>query len=104
MNKYIHQLTYWSPETLDRYGKPTWSPPTVIKCRWEDSIEKFVNNEGEIDVSRAMVMVPERLEPGVYIYKGVSNQATPPNTAWEVKQYKEVDNVLGTRTDRVVII
>ena len=33
---------YWAPLELDDYGKPTYSDPIEIDCRWEDKVEEFI--------------------------------------------------------------
>lgn len=102
--KYIHDLTYWTPLDKDRYGNPTWSAPSQIECRWEDVIKRFRNNDGEIDVSRSEIMVPIKLVPGVYVLRGKHYDTSPPQEALKVKSYREVSNVRGNKTDRVIIL
>ncbi len=104
--KYIHDLTYWLAGDLDRYGNPTWDGPYHIRCRWEDVTKRFRNSDGDLDVSRAEVLVPTKLDTGTYIYKGKSQESSPISVkgAVEVKQYNEVWNVPGTKADRWVMV
>ncbi len=47
---------YWPPNLgTDGYGQYTNSTPTGIKCRWEDLVVDFVDREGKIEQSKAVI-------------------------------------------------
>lgn len=52
---YQQDVTYWEPDTGDRYGNTTWKAGVEIKARWEDKVEQVQNANGEEVMSKSIV-------------------------------------------------
>jgi hypothetical protein len=48
---------YWAPSGFDDFGQPIYAPPVHLKCRWEDDSQAFMNREGVMELSKAVVYV-----------------------------------------------
>jgi hypothetical protein len=96
---------YWAPAGSDDMGRPAYAAPVVIDCRWEDTNDEFVDKEGRVQVSKAMVYVDRGLElHGVLKYlgrkasnpglAGLTDQTQPFNNpnAWEVRGVNNLPN------------
>lgn len=96
---FIHTATYWSRGTPDGFGGYSWSSPTEISVRWESKNEIFKDEQGEDQVSNAIIYTDQDLEIGAYIYKG-SSAATDPTTladSHEIKQVNATPSIDGTQ-------
>ncbi len=92
---YRQDATYWGSPTPDGFGGQTYDAPIAIKCRWEDKAEQFTSITGEIDVSRAIVFVPDPVKVGGYLLLG-SSIATSPLTvtgAEEIRQIMDIPSI-----------
>lgn len=56
------RAVYWPVVGRDGQGKPTWGDPIIIKCRWDDMTQNYLNGKGELKVSNAEVMVDQPIE------------------------------------------
>lgn len=74
---------YWAPTAEDRYGRPGFSSPVEIRCRWEDVNEEFVTAQGTNAISFAHVFVDRDLRNGGALWLGslASSDSTPSNNA-----------------------
>lgn len=50
-------LVYWPPGTVDRYGNTDWADGSALSCRWQDSGEVFLNENGEKELSASVVFL-----------------------------------------------
>mgnify|MGYP000421490687 CR=1 FL=1 len=104
------KAVYWSPASLDSFGKPTWNTPTEIDCRWTDAVEEFINPEGERVLSRAKLIVDRDLEIKGVLWLGklvdLVDASNPKNNdnAWEILQTKKTANMRGTKYLRQVYL
>ena len=73
----LQNASYWEPGAQDGFGGKTWSAPVVIKCRWEDKQELYIDNQGNETRSDATVYVKIDLELGGYLFKGITAALTP---------------------------
>lgn len=102
--RYIHNATYWIAGPRDPFGAPTWQAPVQTRVRWEDRSRLYIDNEGRQVRSEATVYVQNYVPIGSYILRGVSVSPDPPDEAREVKDYREIDNLRGTRTERRLML
>ena len=58
---------YWAPGNADGFGGFSYSAPVWILCRWEDRQEKFIDDNGQEILSRALVYVDQDVEVGGYL-------------------------------------
>jgi hypothetical protein len=57
----------WTRDGFSINGEPEFSSPIGIKCRWDDSRVEFVNNSGEVLISKSTVYVDRVVEEGDYL-------------------------------------
>lgn len=84
-------ITLWPVAFRDHRGQPAFAAPLTIKARWEDVEERFVNDAGEAEQSRALVFVDRVVEKGARLFHGISSSTEPeslPGT-FLVKQYRQ---------------
>lgn len=88
-NKLNQEATYWaSTGATDLYGKPVFSAPVKIKCRWEDANELFQSKGGEERTSKAKVFAITEMDIDGWLAPGnQTSQANPHNAdkAWEIQ-------------------
>lgn len=86
----------------DDYGNPTTGNAVEIACRWEEKSEKFINFNGEEEVSKSVVYVDRELKKGDLLRFGPLSSVTNPANArnndgvWEVKGFASVPNLKCT--------
>jgi hypothetical protein len=97
-------MTYWVAGAKDVYGKPTWSTPISVKCRWEDKQQKAVDFRGNDIVTRSIVYVGVDMVLGTYLYLGISTALTPPTDARELKGFNKIPSVKGTEFERKALL
>lgn len=61
MNAYNQIATYWASPVSDGLGGNTYSPPVILKVRWEERQEEFIDSRGETQVSNAVVWTSEEV-------------------------------------------
>lgn len=111
------KCVYWERLLNDVEGKPTYATPVVIRCRWEDKIQTFLDKKtGNQEVSNtqvftddvpvigsAMKQVPDAdvkaKKSDAAILAGLESTAVPYDNeeTWEVRQTGEQANLRVTR-------
>lgn len=107
--------TYWRPgtsatsgATYDKYGDPDLSSPFYLSdqgtrqsVRWEDKAEKFIRDNGDEEMSHAIVWSnTTAFAVGGYLYKGHST-ATDPETvrgAFQILRVEAIPDIKGRNT------
>ena len=69
--------TYWAKTGTDTYGKPTFSAPATMQCRWEDRTQVIMNKGGKEIVSKARVFLADDISEEGFLYLGTSVAASP---------------------------
>lgn len=87
--------TYWAPTgQTDLYGKPVWSAPAVLQCRWENNQSQIMSKTGQEIVSKARVYLMTPVSVDGYLFLGESAEADPN----KVDGVESIQNV-GTTPD-----
>ncbi len=60
----------------DAYGKPIYSEPVEISCRWEEKTEKYLNAKGEEVLSNAVVFVAQDVQLSGVLMLGTLDDIT----------------------------
>jgi len=69
--------TWWARIGQDGYGKPLFSAPVSLPCRWEEG-RTLDRGEGyEMEVRSARVFLSSSVSVGDYLYSGESTEADP---------------------------
>ena len=96
--------THWEladTSVYDQYGDPSFksvapqllSPEEGKGVRWEDRTEKFINQRGDEDHSKAIVWsAVTEFAVGDYLYRGTST-ATNPETVSGADRIKRIERV-----------
>lgn len=84
------KCTYWKFLGIDGYGKPSFSAPVVISCRWEGRTEKVQADDGEERMSRARVFLENDVAAGDYLALGEHAGLDPRRVlgAWKIITYR----------------
>jgi hypothetical protein len=96
---------YWPPGgsesggvDFDDYGQPSYGSPVELDCRWEDVSVEFLDSQGTLQTSHAVVMVGSDVAVGGVLFNGnlagVSDLTAPKNNdgAWEIKRFDKTPN------------
>lgn len=57
----VETCVYWSPGTLDKYGRHKYNA-VEIPCRWEEKFQKVLNKENQEVLSRAKIISTKELD------------------------------------------
>lgn len=93
-------LTYWAPSsTTDINGKPTYTAPVQLICRWEDQQNQFYNKKGQEVVSKSRVFMVDDVDIDGYIFLGTSAEADPRKVsgAWEIQAKGKMPNLRNSQ-------
>lgn len=71
------QAVYWAATGLNHYGRPEWSMPVEIKCRWEDTLVQLRTPTGEIVTFNSRVYVDRSMSLGDRLKLGPMDSTTP---------------------------
>jgi hypothetical protein len=83
--------TWWEKTGEDGYGKPFFSAPQVIKCRWEDWRSLLISPTMEEVRITARVFLNFAPSEGDYVCLGISTETNP----LEVSNARAVLRVTG---------
>lgn len=62
------RCVYWAPLDHGDFGRPALDDPIVLKVRWQDVNEAFVDPKGEQRLSRSKVFSGQDLAVGGYLW------------------------------------
>jgi len=73
---------YWVPTgKKDDHGRPLWSDPIEIFCRWDNVTEQFMDKNGDLAVSNAKVYVDREVDNDGVLWLSSATRKDPPGTA-----------------------
>lgn len=103
---YKQDVTYWEPLAQDGWGSKTFETPIILKCRWENRAERFIDALGEEVVSRAVVWLPQNVEIKGYLFLGSETSVDPTIVlnAYEVRQIFEIPDLRNMFKERRVFL
>jgi hypothetical protein len=100
--------TYWKVQSTDQYGKPTFSAPTTLDCRWEEKSELFIDKKMQEVTSKAKVFLVDtpNVDESGYILLGTSAAASPLGLtdAFEIRALKRTPDLRVLKTMLVVML
>ena len=104
-------ITYWRVTGNDGFGGYTLAAPTVLRARWTEGQQKFVNASGEEDVSQATVYLESDVVIGDWIalgnYKFEPDPFNPAEgviTPYRVRGFSRVANLRNSTNLRTAFI
>lgn len=94
-------VTHWTVAP-DGFGGFVFGAPAALLGRWEDRSERFMNEAGQEDISRAIVHIDADVSPGDYLFQGTSTVSTPLglSEAHPVKRFDKVPDLRFIETVR----
>jgi hypothetical protein len=95
-----HTLTYWARGVNDKFNDFVFATPVQQACRWRDKAVQYRNEQGELQLSKAVVHSLTPLPVGGYILLGTS-AATDPRAlagAFEIKGTDRANSIDATET------
>jgi hypothetical protein len=111
------KAVYWAPggedsggSDFDAYGKPMYTNPAEIDCRWEDRVEEFVASDGTRTVSRAVVYVGQDVRTGGVLMLGtlgdIDSGSDPKvnDGAWEIRRFDKLPTLKATKFLRTAYV
>lgn len=100
---------YWGTPVADGYGGYTYASPVEIAVRWEGNQELFINDQGQQELSMAVVYSNQDMDINSYLYLGEESELDSSHDdpeiidgAYRIKMYAKSVNVSGTQYLRKV--
>ena len=84
--------TYWGYKGQGAYG-PVYSPPKVIKCKWETRQELVRTSTGDEKLSNSIIYVRESIAPNGMLARGKYDSNNPPSTAHTIMAVEEAKSL-----------
>lgn len=102
-NPYQDTITYWTKGAPDGFGGNTHSSPVQIPGRWEDTTEEFVNPQGQILLSRAIIYLPDSgTIPSVGDFLGLGTLSGVPKDhpgVFDIRQLVKTPDIRRVRSE-----
>jgi hypothetical protein len=101
---YHDVATYWGTPIQGGFGEKVFATPVLLKCRWEDVTEIFIDMEGNEKRSRAKVWTYTPLDIDGYIAKGDHRNVSDPtsiDTALFIQRVDDIPDLRGLHAERV---
>ena len=98
----VHEAYYWKKSGLTRTGSSIFNDAIKISCRWEDTQEEIVDNNGNKITSKSLVYVGNKLNIGDFLLlntdSNINVQADPQllADAYEIVKFTRYPNLKGT--------
>jgi hypothetical protein len=108
----LHQrAVYWTPDGgTDDYGKPSYSTPVEIKCRWHDEINQVLDAAGNTVTTRSKVFVDRDLALDGILRLGDLTTLTDPTkpfsngNAWRIQNLSKIPDENAKKWVRTVFL
>lgn len=96
----LQDATYWVQTGTDLYNKGVFSAPVVLKCRWEDMSELFIDKTGQEVTCKSRVYFAVDIALEGYLLLGTSVATDPTSVvgAFEVRQVKRTVDLRNVKT------
>jgi hypothetical protein len=94
---YRQVATYWGSPEMDGFGGVSYGPPSLIRCRWEDRIETFMDQEGNEKISKSVVYTYDRLDVDGYLAPGNYTTVLDPTELDEAMLIQRSDEIPDLR-------
>lgn len=92
------------------YGKPLYTSPIEIDCRWSDKNEEVLDMQGRMFLSRATVYVDRDVDISGVLLLGDLDDVTDSDNpfentgAWEIQRFDKIPNLRATEFLRKVFL
>ena len=104
------KCVYWAPGSPDAYGQPTYSDAVELWCRWDDTQQQIIKDDGTMVMSKAEVMLSADVAVGGVLLFGelvdvmyISEPTKNPG-AFEILKFNKNPNFKCTEFVRVAYL
>lgn len=102
-------ITHWAVgATKDKFGNPVFSSPVVLKGRWEDVNELFVDIDGNELVSNAKIFLGTDVTTGDYLmnrsFESGETDPTVTGGAFRIRKFNKTPDLKGRQFERVAFV
>lgn len=100
------KATYWAPGIPDGFGSRSWAVPVTVNCRWQDSGDREIDDQGQEFITRAVVYPDADLSRNGMLYKGVTAETDPMSLdgAYTIRSVRQSENPSGGIVVRKVLL
>ena len=100
------KATYWDTPVNDGFGGTTYATPEVIKVRWEERQDEFLDEGGEKRISRAVVFINKDLKLGGFLKLGDHSDALPVtiDDSWRIKKLVTIPDIRNADNERRALL
>lgn len=103
-------ITWWEVTGDNGYGGFKFAAPKLLKGRWEDRPENFINPNGDEVTSNAMVYLDREVSVEDYLVRGDHTDTDDPmklfntNRPWQARQVRRTTNLRNVTTEYKVFL
>jgi len=103
------KAVWWARSSKDRFGRWTFDLPVEIDCRWEDTIQEYLDAQGEKHVSKAtvymdrLVSVGDRLRRGELVFD-VLEDPMQMTDSYQVASFEQMPNFRATENLLIALL
>lgn len=86
----------------DENGRPQYTTAVQLACRWEDTLEEFVDSQGTRQMSQSVVYVESDVQVGGMLFHGeltdlaVLTDPRAIDNVWEIKRFDKLPKLKYT--------
>jgi len=103
---------YWAPGASDGEGGLSFTAGVEIDCRWEDKQIKYLDIQGETQVSQSVIWTDQDVSLKGYLFFGdlddlnsaAEADPTEEDDAYEIKSFNKIPSVDGAQFERTAIL
>lgn len=82
----VQPAVYWGNPQPDGFGGITYDDPIQVYVRWDDKVQSVIAQNGELFVSKSVILTPDDFELQGKIKLGLLSEiGTDETDAWEIK-------------------
>ena len=95
-------VTHWPVTGTDGYGGFTFGTPVLLKGRWEEKQELFINQDAEEALSQVICYLNTDITPGDFVALGDLTAELDPTatTGFRVRNYGKVTDLSALQSLR----
>ena len=86
-------LTYWAFDSgVNAWGDESFIPPVTLSGRWEDTIDRFMDLEGNEVVSNSIIYLTQDVTERGFLFLGESIATDPKEVqgAYPIRKFQKV--------------
>ena len=99
-------VTYWSPATLNQFGRPSYGTPTTLTGRKEQKNELFIDASGRESLAESVYWLSSDVAVQGYLFLGSSTASDPTQVvgAKEIRAFQKTPSLDGDVFNRKAFV